>query len=591
MSDVITNMKVRFGADTKNFKKGLDDGKRSTQQFQKDAGSAFDSFAAAFGVNMNHVRQGLDSVKASLTGTAAGFKAASASSSILSKALGILKTALISTGIGALVVALGSLVAYFTKTERGADKLAVIMRSFGAIMDVLRDRLSALGEMIVNAFNDPRQAVINLWETIKTNIVNRFTGLIDLFKAVGSGLRSIWERDLEGIKTAANDAGIAMVQITSGLDENQQKRFANSIKGITNEIKEESKAAAELEKRRDALEDKEIALIEIQARRRKELEAARLLAEDETVSAERRREALQRALDLENKSLQENQSVQREKISIMEQEIALGESMASDYRALAEEKARLQEIEGQSVKLQRRVVTEMNSLTREIEAQQEAIKKLREEQTGMFQEIDTKGIEIPEIKMPKLETEKLLGNLKPVLEEAKNVVLDFADTFNEAFGGLAESFGEYMGNLISGTGKFSDFGNIVLGALGDVAIKVGKIAVATGIGLSGIKKALMSLNPAVAIAAGVALIAIGTAIKGALKSAADSMGSSGGGGGVSGNSFVYDTRGATSSFGSTVPATQSQTINVHVTGEFRQRGRDMVASINETNKRSSYNRK
>lgn len=41
MADVITNMKVRFGADTKNFKKGLDEGKTSSKQFSKDAGSAF----------------------------------------------------------------------------------------------------------------------------------------------------------------------------------------------------------------------------------------------------------------------------------------------------------------------------------------------------------------------------------------------------------------------------------------------------------------------------------------------------------------------------------------------------------------------
>ena len=37
------------------------------------------------------------------------------------------KGALISTGIGALVVAVGSLVAYFTQTQRGAEKLEVAM--------------------------------------------------------------------------------------------------------------------------------------------------------------------------------------------------------------------------------------------------------------------------------------------------------------------------------------------------------------------------------------------------------------------------------------------------------------------------------
>ena len=34
MSEVITNMKVRFGADTKQFNKGMDDGKKAVQTFK-----------------------------------------------------------------------------------------------------------------------------------------------------------------------------------------------------------------------------------------------------------------------------------------------------------------------------------------------------------------------------------------------------------------------------------------------------------------------------------------------------------------------------------------------------------------------------
>lgn len=588
MADVITNMKVRFGADTKNFKKGLDEGKQSSKQFSKDAGSAFDSFAAAFGVNMSKVREGLNSVKASLTGTTAGFKAASAGSTGFSRALGILKTALISTGIGALVVALGSLITYFTKTQRGADFVSKVMKGLGATFDVLRDRVSALGEIIFKAFSDPKQAISDLWEAIKTNIVNRFEGLIDLFRAVGGGLEALWKRDMEGLKQAATEAGTALVQMTTGLDENQQKRVADSIKGVVTEIKEESAAAAELETRRQKLRDREIELIEVQARRRKELEQARLLAEDETISAEKRREALQRALDLEKQTLQENQALQREKIAIMEAEIDLGESMASDYRTLAEEKARLQEIEGQSARLQRRVVTEMNSLTREIEAQTEAIKKQREEQTGMFVPMEGLSFAAPTLEMPKLETDKLLAGLKTDLAEAENIILDFSDVFNETFTDLAFSFGEQMGALIAGTGSFGDFGNIILGSLGDLAIKIGKMAISTGMAVAGIKKALQSMNPYVAIAAGVALVALGYAIKSSLANAANGSG----GGDIGSNSFVFDSRGASGGFGGTQPnaQTQPQTVNVNITGEFRQRGTDMVATIKETNKRASYSR-
>jgi len=154
MADVITNMKVRFGADTKNFKKGLDEGKEATKQFEKDASGAFDSFAEAIGINMGKVREGLNKVKTSLSATTTGFRSAAAGSNIFTQALKILKTAIIATGIGALIVALGSLVTYFTKTQRGADFLHKVMKSIGAVTNVLVDRISVLGEKIFNAFSN-----------------------------------------------------------------------------------------------------------------------------------------------------------------------------------------------------------------------------------------------------------------------------------------------------------------------------------------------------------------------------------------------------------------------------------------------------
>ena len=71
-------------------------------------------------------------------------KAMATGSSVASKALKVLRVALISTGIGAIVVALGSLVAYFASTQEGSDKVtralrplqAVFSSLFGIIQDV-----------------------------------------------------------------------------------------------------------------------------------------------------------------------------------------------------------------------------------------------------------------------------------------------------------------------------------------------------------------------------------------------------------------------------------------------------------------------
>jgi hypothetical protein len=47
----------------------------------------------------------------------------------------VLRTAIVSTGIGALVVALIALISYFKRTDEGATKLEGIMGALGAAMD------------------------------------------------------------------------------------------------------------------------------------------------------------------------------------------------------------------------------------------------------------------------------------------------------------------------------------------------------------------------------------------------------------------------------------------------------------------------
>ena len=51
------------------------------------------------------------------------------------------KMAIAATGIGLLVVAVGALATYFANTERGAQKLRVIMSALGATFSVLTDRV------------------------------------------------------------------------------------------------------------------------------------------------------------------------------------------------------------------------------------------------------------------------------------------------------------------------------------------------------------------------------------------------------------------------------------------------------------------
>ena len=93
---------------------------------------------------------------------------------------------------------------------------------------------------------------------------------------------------------------------------------------------------------------------------------------------------------------------------------------------------------------------------------------------------------------------------------------------------LADSFGV----ALTSSEGFQGLGNTVLLTLADLAGNVGRIAIGTGIAIAGIKKALETLNPIVAIGAGVALVALSAAVKSKLGAAAGGGSSYSGGGGA-----------------------------------------------------------
>ena len=68
------------------------------------------------------------------------------------KALKVFKIALASTGVGALVIALGSLITFFTQTQKGAELLERGLTGLTTTLDVITDRFSDIGEALIDIF-------------------------------------------------------------------------------------------------------------------------------------------------------------------------------------------------------------------------------------------------------------------------------------------------------------------------------------------------------------------------------------------------------------------------------------------------------
>lgn len=197
-SDKFIQNKINVG----NYEESIKNALKSTTLFGVNLGEV--------GENLNKSKEVFSNIKADLSGfttqlrnsasatngLSVAQRASAVASTLFSGALKVLKLALISTGIGAILVLLGSLVSYFSSSQDGADKLTQIMEPLKAIFQAFQGVLSNVGRYLVSIFENPKKALKEFGEFIKQNLINRFTALGDIiqgiftldFKKVGNGV-------------------------------------------------------------------------------------------------------------------------------------------------------------------------------------------------------------------------------------------------------------------------------------------------------------------------------------------------------------------------------------------------------------------
>lgn len=257
-------------------------------------------------------------------------KAAAVSTNLLSTAMKILKVALISTGIGAIVVALGSLVAYLTKTQKGVEIVSKAMAALGAAVNVIIDRLAKLGGAIVKLFTGD------------------FTGALSDTK--------------------------------------------EAFSGIGDEIARETKLAWELKDVLNQLEKQEIMLSMRRAANKAQITELKKIADDTTKSVQERKDAIEKAYKLEQEDLKLQTEIAEKRLAntlgykemneevrkLMEQikqgsitademigKLGLSESTINDLKEFREQFNSLQELSESSYQRQTEQQNKLNSIRKE----------------------------------------------------------------------------------------------------------------------------------------------------------------------------------------------------------------------------------
>ena len=198
---------------------------------------------------------------------------------------------------------------------------------------------------------------------------------------------------------------------------------------------------------------------------------------------------------------------------------------------------------------------------------------------GKLQEIDLSKIQIaPEV--ADIDDSKLTAFVLRLAQFNSEVAKVIEGGAQQTIGDFAFAIGDALG---SGGNVLKAAGSALLGGLAGILNQLGQLAIGTGLAIAGIKKALQTLNPAVAIGAGVALVALAGFVSSKAKSLGSSGGSGGGGGGASsvGSSGV----GGGSAFAGGGAQGGLFAQNRDLNGELVVRGQDLVYVFGQANNR------
>ncbi len=319
----------------------------------------------------------------SLNGVKAAFVSAGKSAKLM---FGSIKAGLISTGIGVFLVAIGALVQYFKDSEEGASKFKQITSMLGVILGNVTDILSNLGKTLFETFSNPKKAITDLWNFIKTNLMNRLTGLIDSFRAAGKVIQAAINLDFEGVREGMLDYGESIAQVATGVDDvfNKTKDGINStieaVKDFGETTKKEMKMANQLEKDRLALQKFERKAIVEKAKTEKDMMELRLKARDfEKFAANERLGFMREANKLAAEQLEKDLHVAQEKLRFQVEENSYSKSTQQNLDDEAALQAAVFNLEKANFSERKRMKSEEQAIVKELQAAAKAEAKEKQD--------------------------------------------------------------------------------------------------------------------------------------------------------------------------------------------------------------------
>ena len=347
-------------------------------------------------------------------GLISGFKGVTSTIGGVVKGFKTMRMAIIATGIGALVIAVSSLMAAFTSSEEGANKFNKILGILGAVVDNFIDLLADLGEKLISAFENPKEALMSFVNLLKNQVVNRITGLLELIPQLGKAVQLVFEGEFsEAGKVATNAVG----KVALGVEDVTEKIQAatQATKEFIEENIKDAEGAAKVADMRAKATKLERELLVERSKLESEIANLRLKSrQEEEFGAAERKQALLDAQKLEEQLLAKETEVLELRRDAQVEENTFARSNIENLDKEANAIAAVNRIAATRANQQRTTQRELNTLNKQILAEEKRIanekKKIADEEIKRKQlaiDADAKALAIKKVAEEKAEQEEL----------------------------------------------------------------------------------------------------------------------------------------------------------------------------------------
>lgn len=218
-------------------------------------------------------------------------------------------------GIGLLIAAFAKLKEVFEENQKVADFFNITFEAlslaFNDFFNFLDKNAGTVIDYFKAIFSDPVQAVKNLGNAIKDNIIERFNSALEVAGYLGSALKKLFTGDFAGALDDAKSAGQEFVDVLTGVDDSANK-IADAVSGAVDAtskyVGETIKAAKSTVELNKAAEMSAVTLQGIIEKYDRQAELLRQTRDDETKTIAERQKAnddLLKVLELQSEKMLE----------------------------------------------------------------------------------------------------------------------------------------------------------------------------------------------------------------------------------------------------------------------------------------------